>query len=236
MHRLLRSSTSSSGSRTPTRDALALANIDDDGLLDLVTCTSGELQIVLMAPGTAPRPQEIHDQFIHACALHVEPDAIRITAATATDRGYSVLRPDFAPALARTDLFPGGPSPLRRLVTGDIDADGLTNFVVSDDGSGATSSTAVFWGSPDGTPRRATWQDGMLFSRTELAVAPLDDAPGDDIVIASASNTQIWAHANSTLQLISTASRGQPGFCRPTRPTQCGTPDAPQGPWRVAEK
>lgn len=188
-------------------DALALADIDDDGLLDLVTCTSGELQIVLMAPGTAPRPQEIHDQFIHACALHVEPDAIGITAATATDRGYSVLRPDFAPALARTDLFPGGPSPLRRLVTGDIDADGLTDFVVSDDGSGATSSTAVFWGHRDGTPRRATWQDGILFSRTELAVAPLDDTPGDDIVIASASNTQIWAHTNSTLQLISTASQ-----------------------------
>lgn len=184
----------------PYPDALALADIDEDGLPDLVTCGS-DLRIVLMPAGGALSLQAPMNQLAYGCTLHVDPASGQATAALATDRGVSVQRPDFAPALEPSDAFVGGPAALRRLVTGDIDADGYTDIVVSDEPTATLGgNAAVLWGHADGKPRRATWYRD-LFNRAEFAVAPLDDQPGDDIVMAwGPRGTEIWTHADGRPQ------------------------------------
>ncbi|HEY0137968.1 MAG TPA: VCBS repeat-containing protein [Nannocystis sp.] len=190
-------------------DALALADVDGEGPLDLVSCSYGGLRILLQASDGEVQPQVAHDQFVRSCALHVDPDDRRATAATATDRGYALLRPDFAPALARTDSFEGGMSFGGRVEAGDIDADGVADIVVADRPWGWGGSTAVLWGSAGGQARRATRQAGMPFRVAELAVAPLDDRPGDEVVMAwttgnmsigAGGAVQIWTHAEGSLQ------------------------------------
>ena len=187
-------------------DALALADIDGEGPLDLVTCSSGGLGIVLLTADGELRPQAPNNRYVTRCALHVDPQDGRASAAIASDRGYSLLRPDFAPALTSTAGFEGGPGFLTRLVTGDIDADGTADIVVADVPSpGPVGSTAVLWGKADGEPGRATWQAGELFQTAEIAVAPLDDRPGDEVVIAWTHGvTQIWTHDDGALQKLFT--------------------------------
>ena len=187
-------------------DALALADIDGEGPLDLVTCSFSGLQVLLLSTAGALDPQAPHDQFITACTLHADPDG-QATAATATDRGLSLLRPDFAPALARTDIFEGGPGYFADLATGDLDADGKSDVVVSDRPYGPAGSTAVLWGHAVGEPGRATWQAGQLFETATIAVAPLDDRPGDELVTAwSYGFTEIWTAADGGLQRLATVA------------------------------
>jgi hypothetical protein len=181
-------------------ETLGLADVDGEGQLDLVTCSSSDLQISLITADGELQPQAPHDQFIFRCALHIDPDERKATAVTATDRGYSVLRPDFAPALARTDIFEGGPDPLQYIATGDVDADGLTDIVVSDE----SMSLAVLWGDPDGQPRRATWTSGSLYdTRADPVVGPLDDRPGDEIITAWGT----WTYQDGALRRLSTGAQ-----------------------------
>lgn len=192
----------------PSPPETALADIDGQGPLDLVICSSGELRVVLVTPGGELQPQAPHDQFISNCALHVDPETQAATAMLVSSRGYSVLRPDVAPSLERTSGFPGGPHALRRVETGDIDADGRDDVVVSDErDQNPSASVTVLWGTADETPRRATWLSGDVFLQAEIAVAPLDERPGDEIVAAWAlSSTEIWTYEDGAL---TRSSRGR---------------------------
>lgn len=195
-------------------DYLALGDIDGDGLPDLVTSSRSDLRIVLFGDDGELRPQPPVAVFVSESALHVDPADGQVTAAFASGRGLSILRPDLALALERTEILEGGPHPLRRLVTGDIDADGNTDIVVADGPGGVVGSTAVLWGEEDGAPRRATWQaDYLLDASAELAVAPLDDRPGDDILAAWRDGRAILStYKDGALQQHSTGQSPSVGW------------------------
>ena len=191
--------------------AVVLADIDGDGPLDIVACAS-DLEIVLVGPDDQLRPQVPVGIGVAACALHVDADDRRASAAIETSSGTSVLRPDLAPTLARTASFQGGPDVLENVVAGDVDADGHTDLVASGVASGVMGDTTVLWGHADGRPRRAAWHASHhLFERAQIAVAPLDDRPGDELLTAwSGGQLDISTHGDGTLRQLWTTT--YPGY------------------------
>jgi len=189
-------------------DAIAIADVDADGELDLAVCRHGGPAIVLgSATGEFLAQPQVAQTYV-SCALHVDPTDLRPTAAIVTDRGVAVLTPSLAPGLTELDRFSGGPAPLQQLETGDIDADGHPDVVVVANTTRA-HSFAVLWGSADGRPKRATWQEASRHAALTVTVAPLDDRPGDEIVVASdRGNVDIWTHDRGALELLTSATPG----------------------------
>lgn len=186
-----------------SRDALAIADTDQDGRPDLVYCTPGALGILRLTADGELQPETPLDQFISSCGLYVDPADRSATAVTSTDRGLSVLAPDFAPGLAGTSTFNGSPAAFDHLSTGDIDGDGHTDIIVNDAASLMSPGFTVLWGNPDGQLQRATWQDGDVFRYGHIAVAPLDERPGDEIVSASSPGYfDVWTAVDGGLELL----------------------------------
>ena len=182
-------------------DAVGIADLNDDGRPDLAMCSPAGVRIALTTPENTLAPQPPHDSFFYRCALHVTADGTQTHAAIVDHGGISLLTPDFAPALAQEASFRGGPSSLGHLATGDIDADGHIDIIVATIEPLPTVSLAVLWGDGDGRPQRATWTDGWLFNPVTLAVGPLDDQPGDEIVaLYSNGDIEVYTHAEGSLE------------------------------------
>ncbi len=179
-----------------------IADADADGRPDIVYCARSGLRVLRGHEGGEFRPEVPLERLIAHCTLHVDPEDLRATAATANTATLSVLVPEFAPALVHTVTFSGSPASFERLTTGDIDADGHTDIIATEARTPLSAGFAVLWGHEDGRPRRATWHDGRLFDRPHIAVAPLDDRPGDEVVVTWLSGIiHIWTHTMGTLKI-----------------------------------
>ncbi|MBL8969635.1 MAG: hypothetical protein JNK56_03590, partial [Myxococcales bacterium] len=193
-----------------TLGTAVIAEVDGTGRPDIVQCAYLGLQIVLTTSDGELQPQAQLERIATSCAFHVDPNDLSLRVA-AGDGDLSVFEPAFAPALTTLGEFNGGPKPLRRLELGDLDADGHLDIVVADEGSSgmesvdSTSSFAVLWGAADSLPTRATWQAGRDYQTAEIALAPLDDRPGDELVVAwSQGQVDIWTHQDGALALLRT--------------------------------
>ena len=184
-------------------EVAAIAEVDGDGRLDLIHCSSSALGIILDIAGAELQAQPPVRLSGAECSLHVDPEDLRATAGTITDRGLSVFTPALVPSLDPTDSQVGSAGAPRRLATGDIDADGYTDVVVSDDGSHVLAGFAVLWGRPDGPAQRGLLQEVYYGSEVEIVVAPVDARPGDEVVaVWAGGKVTVWTHRDGALELM----------------------------------
>ncbi|MBL9100197.1 MAG: VCBS repeat-containing protein [Myxococcales bacterium] len=185
---------------------IALADIDHDPHPDLVYCSVNELRVALGAADGRFQHQPRSNYYNDSCALHVDPDG-RPTAATRNERGLAVLRPTLAPALQRSETYPGAPTRLTSLATGDLDADARTDILVTTTMRDAIliNGFGVIWGGEQ-TPTRAAWHRvGGDRRFTAVTAAPLDDTPGDEVILASAGHVELLTHRDG--HIIKSAAR-----------------------------
>ena len=188
--------------------AAAMADIDGDAVPDLIQCADDNVR-VLLAAADGSDPPSSQWLGLNGCILTATPDG-QILAAAATPHGLSVLVPSLAPSLGPVVAFPAGPGNMRRLVTGDLNADGLTDLAVADepvdrDDLDGGSSFAVLFGAPGGRPQRTVLRAGSTFESAELALADFDDRPGDELLAGWSDGTvQVWTHDEADLRLLHT--------------------------------
>lgn len=186
----------------------AIADADADGRPDIVYCSSSGLTIVLATADDTWQAQPPFDSYHTNCTLHVDPTDLRPLALLADSGALTLLAPDLAPALVPLATFDGGPAPFSGISIGDLDADDHPDIVVTAASSAElatqSSSTAVLWGRPDGRPQRATWTEGHLYDSARQLLAPLDDRPGDELVLAFyGGSVEIWSFVDGALALRS---------------------------------
>ena len=189
----------------------AIADADADGRPDIVYCSSSGLTIVLATADDTWQGQPPFDSYHLNCTLHVDPTDLRPLALLADSGALTLLAPDLAPALIPLATFDGGPAPFSGISIGDLDADDHPDIVVTAASNAElatqSSSTAVLWGRPDGRPQRATWTEGHLYDSARQLLAPLDDRPGDELVLAFyGGSVEIWSFVDGALALRSQAT------------------------------
>ncbi|HEY8377421.1 MAG TPA: VCBS repeat-containing protein, partial [Nannocystis sp.] len=181
-------------------DVVAVAQVDGDGLVDVVYGKSGKFSVALAQADGALRVQASYGEPIEASALSVEPTELRVIAAQAAVRGISILAPGIGPSLGRDGIF-HAPEGFATLKTGDVDGDGVTDVVVGELPRDFGGGVSVLWGRGDGPPRVATGK--FLFWTTGvLGVGELDGRPGGEILAVSLFGFQVLSFVDGRLEVL----------------------------------
>ena len=187
-------------------EQVMLAHADDDGVLDVVYFSYSGFEVALGSADGTLRSQTRFDEFVWSGDLRVDPIDRRVTGVLLSDRGVSVLRSGIGLALeSKGGFFATGPA--GRLATGDVDADGTVDVVVSNPSDNWGGGFGVLWGG-DGSQGRAGL--GMAaYSSGAVGVAELDGRPGAEVMVARANDVKVWTFVDGMLrELGGTTSAG----------------------------